>query len=163
MATPAYTTDAEVRTNLGNANLSVGEVPAANVTQAITKAEAIIRTKLPHDLVDDIDALATTPPIVKSMAQDLASYFVMRGIYRDNAPELSAWVDTYKRIDNEDPDAPGILQLIRNQEVSIDEIEDQVQMLSSTNGYIPTFANDDPRKWGIDQDRLDDIADERED
>lgn len=158
-----YCTMADVRLALGG--ISTTQAPDANVTQGITKAMADIKTVLPHDLVDAIDALGAgaIPPIMKSICEDLAGYYVMRGLYRDNEPLLSEWTDKYEKINQEETStkAKGKLQQIRDHEITIDEIETQQQVLSSTNDYLPTFDVDDPINWKQDTDRLKDIADER--
>lgn len=45
-----------------------------------------------------------------------------------------------------------------------DEVADSstdLQILSNTSGYSPTFNEDDPLDWEVDTDKLSDIADDR--
>lgn len=158
-----YCTKADVRLVVGA--MSETQAPDDNVQQGITKAMADIKTVLPHGLVDAIDALGAgaIPPVIKSICEDLAAYYLMRGLYRDNEPLLSEWTDKYEKINQEAAGdrAKGKLQQIRDHDITIDEIASQEQVLSSTNEYLPTFDVDDPVNWKQDPDRLKDIADER--
>jgi hypothetical protein len=82
---------------------------------------------------------------------------VIRALYTGDAPNKSEWADRYK-------EAMDMLGKIASGEVHIDELSFVAGTpTSNTEDYEPTFHEGDPTTWGVDDDRLDDIADERDD
>jgi hypothetical protein len=55
----------------------------------------------------------------------------------------------------------GDAQLMDSSGELIAEIEGEWAVYNSSEGYSPTFNEDDPENWTPDQDKLDDIEDER--
>lgn len=147
----SFCEDTDVLTNL---NMSATEVPSALLTKSIIKAEAEIRAAFSSDLLAALDALETTPAIIKSLAEDIASYFVMRGLYSGKMPSTNEWIDKYK-------EAIKTLEKIAEGTLQIEGITLKVGTVqSSTKDYKRTFDERDETNWETDPDKLEDLADD---
>lgn len=147
----AFCENTDVLTNL---NMSTNEVPAALLTKAIVKADAEIRAAFSSDLLTALDALETTPAIIKSLAEDIASYYVMRGLYSGKMPSTNEWIDRYK-------EAKETLEKIANGILQMEGITiDMGAIQSSTKDYKRTFDERDETCWGPDPDKIEDLGDD---
>ena len=147
----AFCEDTDVLTNL---NMAETDVPAALLTKAIIKAEAEIRATFSSDLLVALDTLETTPAIIESLAEDIASYYVMRGLYSGKMPSTNEWIDRYK-------EAKETLEKIAAGTLQIEGITLKVGTVqSSTKNYKRTFDERDETKWKTDSDKLEDLADD---
>jgi len=147
----AFCEDTDVLTNL---NMAVTEVPALLLTKAIVKAEAEIRAVFSSDLLAALDALETTPAIIKSLAEDIASYFVMRGLYSGKSPSINTWIEKYK-------EAKETLKDIAEGKKQIEGITIDVGAIqSTTKNYKGTFDERDETCWGPDPDKIEDLGDD---
>jgi len=147
----AFCEDTDVLTNL---NMAVTEVPALLLAKAIVKAEAEIRAAFSSDLLAALDALETTPAIIKSLAEDIASYFVMRGLYSGKSPSINEWIEKYKEAKETLKDIAEGRKQIEGVTVDVGAIQ------SSTKDYKRTFDERDETNWGVDSDKLEDLADD---
>jgi phage gp36-like protein len=147
----AFCENTDVLTNL---NMSTSEVPSALLTKAIVKADAEIRAAFSSDLLIAIDALEITPAIIKSLAEDIASYYVMRGLYSGKMPSTNEWIDRYK-------EAKETLEKIANGILQMEGIIIDVGAIqSSTKDYKRTFNERDETCWGIDPGKIEDLGDD---
>lgn len=147
----AFCEDTDVLTNL---NMSATDVPIALLAKAIIKADAEVRAAFSSDLLAALDALSPTPAIVKSLSEDIASYYVMRGLYSGNTPSINAWVEKYK-------EAKEILKEIAEGKKQIEGITvDVISIQSSTKNYKRTFDERDETCWGPDPNKLEDLSDD---
>jgi phage gp36-like protein len=147
----AFCENTDVLTNL---NMSTNEVPSALLTKAIVKADAEIRAAFSSDLLTALDALETTPAIIKSLAEDIASYYVMRGLYSGKMPSTNEWIDRYK-------EAKETLEKIANGILQMEGITvDMGAIQSSTKDYKRTFDERDETCWGPDPDKIEDLGDD---
>jgi len=147
----AFCEDTDVLTNL---NMSATDVPTALLTKAIVKADAEIRAAFSSDLLAALDALETTPAIIKSLAEDIASYYVMRGLYSGKMPSTNEWIDRYK-------EAKDLLEKIAAGTLQIEGITLKIGPIqSSTKDYKRTFDERDETNWKTDPDKLGDLADD---
>ena len=147
----AFCTNIDVLTNI---NMAVAHVPALLLTKAVAKADAEIRAAFSSDLLTALDALGTTPAIIKSLAEDIASYYVIRGLYSGKSPSTHDWVDRYK-------EAKDILKQIAEGTLQIEGITVDVGAVqSSTKDYKRTFDERDETDWKTDPDKLEDLADD---
>ena len=137
-----------------NLNMSATDVPSALLTKAIIKADAEIRAAFSSDLLAALDALENTPAIIKSLAEDIASYYVMRGLYSGKMPSTNEWIDRYK-------EAKDTLEKIAEGNLQIEGITLKVGTVqSSTKDYKRTFDERDETDWRTDPDKLEDLADD---
>ena len=147
----AFCETTDVLTNL---NMSTIDVPSALLTKAIVKADAEIRAAFSSDLLAALDALGTTPAIIKSLAEDIASYYVMRGLYSGKMPSTNEWIDRYK-------EAKKLLEKIAEGTLQIEGITLKIGTVqSSTKDYKRTFDERDETNWKTDPDKLEDLADD---
>jgi len=136
---------------LTNLNMTSTEVPTALLTKAIIKSSAEIRAAFSSDLLSALDALTITPAIIKSLAEDIASYFVIRGLYSGKAPSGNEWIEKYK-------EAKATLKDIAEGTKQIEGIAVDVGAIqSSTKDYKATFDERDETCWGIDSEKLEDL------
>ncbi len=146
----AFCITTDVLTNL---NMSATDVPTALLAKAIIKGDAEIRAAFSSDLLAALDALETTPAIIKSLAEDIASYFVMRGLYSGKSPSINEWIDKYK-------EAKETLKEIAAGTLQIEGITLKVGTIqSSTKDYKRTFDERDETNWKTDPNKLEDLAD----
>ena len=139
---------------LTNLNMSATEVPTALLAKAIIKADAEVRAAFSSDLLAALDALGTVPAIIKSLAEDIASYFVMRGLYSGRSPSINEWIDKYK-------EAKETLEKIAAGNLQIEGITLKVGTVqSSTKDYKRTFDERDETNWETDPDKIEDLADD---
>ena len=136
---------------LTNLNMPATDVPTALLAKAIIKADAEIRAAFSSDLLAALDVLTTTPAIIKSLAEDIASYYVMRGLYSGRSPSINEWIDKYKEaIKTLEKIAAGTLQ-IEGITLKMGTVQ------SSTKDYKRTFDERDETNWETDPDKLGDL------
>jgi len=139
---------------LTNISMAVTEVPSALLTKAIIKADAEIRAAFSSDLLAALDALVEVPAIIKSLSEDIASYYVMRGLYAGNTPSINAWIDRYK-------EAKEMLKDIAEGTKKIEGVDVEVGgVQSSTKNYKRTFDERDETNWATDENKLEDLDDD---
>ena len=147
----AFCEGTDVLTNL---NMAVSEVPAALLAKAIVKADAEIRAAFLSDLLAALDALEITPAIIKSLAEDIASYFVMRGLYSGKSPSINTWIEKYKEAKETLKDIAEGRKQIEGITVDVGAVQ------SSTKDYKRTFDERDETCWETDPDKLEDLEDD---
>lgn len=147
----AFCEDTDVLTNL---NMKAIDVPEALLAKAIIKADAEIRSPFSSDLLTAIDALETTPAIIKSLSEDIAAYYVMRGLYSGKTPSINVWIDKYKEAKDTLKDIAEGRKQIEGITVDVGAIQ------STTKDYKRTFDERDETCWGIDPNKLEDLADD---
>ena len=108
------------------------------------------------------DTTTTIPPMITVLTETLAIGYMYENMSR-GSKEGYARADRYiKRVmENIDSLLAGEAQLTDSSGDLITEIDGDWAIQSATD-YSPTFNEDDPDNWAVDQDKLDDIADERE-
>jgi len=147
----AFCEDTDVLTNL---NMKVTDVPEALLAKAIIKADAEIRSPFSSDLLTAIDALETTPAIIKSLSEDIAAYYVMRGLYSGKTPSINVWIDKYKEAKDTLRDIADGTKQIEGITVDVGAVQ------STTKDYKRTFDERDETNWKTDPDKLEDLADD---
>lgn len=142
---------------LTNINMASADVPSALITKAIIKGDAEIRAAFSADMLTAIDAASPLPAIIKSLAEDMASYFVMRGLYAGNTESINEWIDRYKDAKKTLEDIADGTKQIEGITVDVNEVQ------STTKDYKPTFDERDETNWEVDDDKIDDLDDEADD
>ena len=133
-------------------------------TKLITHAENEVNKYLSKRY--DVSAFTTTsmPPLVTSLTETLTEGYMYQRMARGGKDGLAhgkALIDmalaNLEKIANRD------LDLLSSAGTPVSEFaSSSYQILSSTTDYTPTFNEDSPLDWAVDQDKLDDIEDERE-
>ena len=108
----------------------------------------------------------TVPPYIRTLAEDIVSYYVMRSFYSQDAQNRSEYLEEFKDKALEDLDAimNGDIDLVDTSgsaiPVQTTEVEDRIS--STTEDYQPFFDIDDSTDWAFDEDRLDEVEDARD-
>jgi phage gp36-like protein len=124
----------------------------------IIRAESIVnsylsaRYSLPFTVI---------PPIVRTLSEDIASYFHIRGVSVQDGQRDNPWFLSYKL-------AIEMLADIKDSKVGLSLTDGSAvspasssRFISSTEGYSQTFNLDCPTNWAVDSDRKDEIKDGR--
>lgn len=125
----------------------------------ITRAESVVnsyvsaRYSLPF---------TTVPPLIRTLSEDISSWFHIRGVSVQDGQRDNPWYSTYK-------DALKMLEEIRDGKTQLSLTDGSAlspaatsRFLSSTDGYAATFNQDPAEDWDVDPDRLDEIEGERD-
>ena len=104
------------------------------------------------------------PPIIRSVTETLALGYMYENMSR-GSKEGHARADRYikRAMENLTSLQVGELQLTDTAGALITELSNDWQVQHTGDDYASTFNEDDPKNWKVDKDKLDDIADERED
>ena len=130
----------------------------------ITRADNIINTTLNKRYTVPFDTGTATPPVIKTISTDLAAFFIMRTLFTKDNQNVNDWVDDLKAmaIDMLKKLENGETALMDVNDVEITSISEGHEISSNTSNYTPIFNIDDEKNWAVDEDHLDDIADERD-
>lgn len=133
----------------GEAALAAHIIRAESVVNSYISA----RYSLPFTVV---------PPIVRTLSEDIASWFHIRGVSAQDGQRDNPWYLTYKedlKILTDIRD--GKTQMALTDGSAVGPISTN-RFISSTQGFAQTFNLDSPESWAVDPDREDEIADGRE-
>jgi len=100
----------------------------------------------------------TTPPVVKTIATHLASYFVLRRIYsKTRGAEGNDWIVTFRDFADELVRGlvDGSITLLDSDGTSLSPKSDY-GMKTSTKDYTPIFNDGDELSWEVDEDKVKD-------
>jgi phage gp36-like protein len=144
----SYSTDAKIR--LAWDNSSETELTEAFLTDIKTYIDGIIDAFLNNRYTLP---LSSTPGIIEGISTDLCVIEAKRrknpGILNENdrITESSHY---------------AMLEAIKDHKISLPSISENQLVESNTKDYSPIFGVDDELNQEVDEDRLDDIADDRE-
>lgn len=132
-------------------------------TELISDAESEINKYLSKRY--DVSAFTTTslPPIIETWAKNLTTGYMYRDMARGGKEGLAHADSLIKPVlTNLQMIADRKADLIGYSGAAVSELTDNsFSMRSSTSTYTTTFNEDDPISWAADQDKLDDIEDNR--
>lgn len=162
MGTFCTTTTLEIL--MPGTNFTNGVVTLAS--QCITDAENKIREKMSdrYDVSSDAWQTSTsTPPVVKTWCQWLSMGYLYENLSRGGK-------DAYKRADRYIEKAMSNMENVLEFKANVldstgSTITDSPQgfeLTSTSINYHDTFDEGDPIYWGPDEDKIDDISDERD-
>lgn len=99
--------------------------------------------------------ISPVPPILRTLSEDIASYFTIRGAYVQDGQIKNEYYTEYK-------EALKILDQIKNGTIKLSYTNGSLvatasanRFLSSTETYTPIFGLDDPDNWQRDKDEID--------
>lgn len=138
------------------------QLRGALITRSLQRATRVINGYLEPVYPDRIPfaTVASVPLLINSIANDLAVCYVMRSKY-SGAPPMS---DDMKKMYCEDTIA--MLEKLAKREMELPEVnavEDYPDTYDSTEDYVPVFEMDNVEKQFVDENRLEDVEDDRED
>ncbi len=130
-------------------------------TKCITWSENEIDKKL-CERYDVTDFKTTVPPIITSLCEQLSMGYLYRQLSRGGKESLNRGDTLIKGVmDNLNALADNKFSIVNTTGSVISSRTDRKTVLSSTNDYYPTFAEDDPLNWKVDSDKLSDIENDR--
>ncbi len=134
-------------------------------TRHIDRAEGIVKSYCAarFDLSGFRVGTTTTnvPPILRTLTEDIASYFAMRGSYVQDGNQKQAYLEEYKM-------AMETLEQIRDGKMTLADTTGAAvgtrsgRYISSTQNYTPVFDLDEPESWQVDSDKQDDMNEARQ-
>lgn len=131
-------------------------------SKCITWAENEIDKKLARRY--DVSAFkTTTPPLITSLCETLALGYLYENVSRGSKESISRAQIMIKRvIENLDELAAGSADVVDSSGDVVADLSGANAVRCNTSDYAPTFAEDDPLKWRVDSDKLDDIKSDRD-
>lgn len=134
--------------------------------KCINQAEAEINKYLSkrYDISSFINTTTSVPPIVRSLTEKLSVGYMYRYMARTTKDEMDRANEYIKdSLENLQNLSVGNLDLLNTAGSAITEkATSSYRIQSNTDGYHSTFDEDDPLKWKVDSNKLDDIADDRD-
>lgn len=136
-------------------------------TKLITHAENEVNKYLSkrYDITSSpFDTSTSIPPIVTSLTETLAEGYMYQRMSRGGKESMARGEALIKQaIDNLKLIADYKLDIIGSSgSVIADMSNTAYRVLDNTDGYSTTFNEDSELNWEVDQDKLDDIASERD-
>lgn len=157
---------ADVQAVMVDTNLSVNTA-TANLAQAcIDDAIAKVKEKLArrYDVSSSyFNTTSAAAPALVTISRWLATSYCYSHLARGGKDAFARGNHFEKKaMDNLTQLQERKADLVDQDGAVIAERSDSFQVLSNTQDYSETFNEDNPLKWRPDQDKLDDIADERD-
>ena len=132
-------------------------VTAAVILPHISRADNVINGKI-SGRYDVKNFTVSVPPLLKTISEDITSYFSFRSFYSSDSQNVNEWTDRFK-------EAVEILNEIRDGDVDlVDSIGDVIgeREATSTDGMVDSntidtqsfFDVDDPTSWKFDDDMI---------
>jgi len=163
----AYCTAAQIRGTSANSwrdgmliGVSNTVLSDDTVVLHITRAENIINHALSKRYTVPFTAV---PPLVTTLAIDVASYFIMRSLYTKDSQNKNDWVDDLLKTAKEELEdlANGKRSLLDSNGAAIAQLE--VNNISANRqSYTPVFDMDAVENQNVDNNLMADIAVERD-
>lgn len=130
------------------------------VSSHITRADGIIDAKLARRYSVPF---STTPPLVRTLSQDITNYFVFRSFFNsDNVNRLEEKSEYYNMaMDTLNEIMKGNMDLVDTAGSVLTEVNADNVMYSTVEDYTPFFNVDDSTSWKFDSDLLDSVRSDR--
>ena len=139
-------------------NSTSDTVGVAIISAHITRAEGVVNSYVANRYALPF---AVVPPIIRTISEDLASYYTIRGSYVQDGQRKNEYLPAYK-------DAMSMLEQIRDGKLPLTLTDGSIlaqdttgRYKSNTEKYTPIFDLDDEAAWGADPDQISDITDKR--
>ena len=151
-----YTDVATIRALLPK--LTVLVMPDAGVQAFITKADALINSKIgTHYILP----LVSTPAIIASMSADIACFYITRTQFTQDSQNKSKWSDEYKEAIKMLDDCAGGNMILLDPATNSPMPNITGLLNSNTKGYVPVFDVGPAEDQVVDPAQLSDLTDER--
>jgi phage gp36-like protein len=156
-----YCLDKNVRAIL--TNIDRDAIDPVRVGEFIGDAGAEIDTILSRRFTVPFADYPNTPPIIKVICRDIAAFYTMRVLFVGENQNKSDWtLELYNK-------AIKLLKDIADKKYDIRDIDGAViadsnvtsKVYSKIKSYSPVFELDDAEDWAVSANRLDDVADMR--
>ena len=135
----------------------------AIINSHITRADTLIKGKI-ASRYDIAGFTASVPPLLRTISEDIASYFSFRSWFSQDNQNVNEWTDKFK-------EAESMLDMIRKGDMDLfntagaliaERASSNISLVDSNNlDYQPYFDEDGPLEWKVDSEKLDDINEKR--
>lgn len=135
----------------------------AVIEQHIDRADNLINSMIAQRY-DVSGFTSTVPPLLKTISEDITTYLSYRSFFSSDNQNKNEWTDSYKEAkDLLKQLREGTRDLVDSSGNLIAEVETSAvdKIESTTMDYQPFFDEDDSVDWKVDDDKLDDIKDNR--
>lgn len=138
---------------------SSSDTAGVNIVSAqMERAEAVVMSALAARYSMPF---TTVPPEVRRIAQDIASYMIIRASNWQDGKEKNRMLEEFKvAFEDLKAIASGDMKLTLT-DGSLLSVKADTRMTSSTINYTPIFGKDDPTNWERDIDEINDEASAR--
>lgn len=141
-------------------NTTSSDTAGTNIfSRHIDRAEGVINSYVTarYSLPFIIGTTTTNvPPLLRTLSEDIACYYLMRGAYTQDGQNRNEYITEYKL-------AMETLDLIKEGEIKLSYTDGSMvptlsntRVLASSEDYTPIFGLDDPANWARDEDEIDD-------
>ena len=140
---------------------SLSDLTSAQIVTVFAEpAEALINAKIVKLYALPIN---DTVPMLSALADDVAVYRIMsRRIMSQEQLKNSTWPDRFKEaLTDLDRIASGEIPLINSADNVLTQRNDMAICTSNTIDYLPTFHEGESETWVQDEEKLDDLLDDR--
>jgi len=158
----SYASVARVQTQLPAAVGSMSSLTSAAIVTFLEDAEALVNNRIASRYT--VPATGTSvPPLLVSIATNIGIYYLLaRRIFTQEKMKESAWPDVFKSaIDDLELIAKGDIKLTEADGTLIGARSDVAKAYSTSMTYLPTFHEGGDLDQVEDQDKIDDLNDER--
>lgn len=139
-------------------NSTSDSVGVAIIAAHITRAEGVVNSYIANRYSLPF---ATVPPVIRSISEDLASYYTIRASYVQDGQRKNEYLPAYES-------AMEMLKEIRDGKMPLALTDGSIlvsntsgRYKSSTENYTPIFNLDNESAWEADPDQIEDITSER--
>ena len=165
----SYSTNTTILTYFAAFPQTVGAAGYINIISRIDshvgRADTIINSKIARRYdVSGYDTAGSVPPILRTLSEDISSYYTFRAAFSQDNQNVNDWTDKFNEaIVVLDEIRDGNMDLVNTAGAIIGEVlSTTVQYVdSNTIDYQSFFDCDEPLDWGPDPDKLTDISDKR--
>jgi len=126
----------------------------SRIASHITRAEAYVNAKISSRY--DVSSFTSTavPPILKTLTEDISSYYTLRSVYTGDNQNVSEWVETFSEaLEMLDAIRDGKMDLIDSDGSLIGASTSTFVVESTTEDLTPSFDESDPIDWEVDENK----------
>jgi len=135
--------------------------PSADLCAFAVRAESEINARVANLYTLPF---AAAPPLLETIATEIAvQKYLEHRVFTSERRNDSEWPKTFDRAwKTLDKIMKGEMPLVTSSGGIIPVRTDEAEVWSNTKTYIPTFGEDDPSQQFVDDNKLDDLADDRD-
>ncbi len=136
----------------------------ALIDSHIARADSLIDGKCARRYAVPFATTSTsTPPLIHTLSQDIASFFTYRSKFTGDGANRFAYLDDLMStaMKTLDEIQQGLIDVVGATGIVISEDASDSKIYSSNQDFTPIFDVDDETSWRVDPDRIDSIRQNR--
>ena len=126
----------------------------SRISSNIVRAESLVNSKVASRYDVSGFSAGSAPPILKSITEDITSFYTLRSVYTGDNQNVSEWVENFA-------EAEKLLDEIRDGKRDVLDASGNILGSSSTTllvesnteDYTPTFDEQNPVNWSVDENK----------